>query len=45
MPDAFDSELDDYYESLEERGECIVCGEDVPPKRQYCSKACYRADN
>ena len=42
--EAFDDDLDRYYETLDEVGECRLCGGCVKENKEYCSESCYRGD-
>lgn len=44
MKDAFDDELQNYYDSLTETKECAMCGCDIDTDRIYCSYKCAMAD-
>ena len=44
MKDAFDDELQNYYDSLTETKECAMCGCDIDTDRMYCSYKCAMAD-
>ena len=43
--EAFDDELDRYYDSIGKASECRLCGEYVYEDRDYCSESCRRIDN
>lgn len=39
-----DYDLDNYYDSLEEKKECAMCGALIEPDDIYCSNTCRSAD-
>jgi len=38
-----DYDLDRYYESIEEQGECKECGTTIDLDKHYCSRDCFNA--
>ena len=43
--EAFDDDLDRYYDSIDKVGECSMCGEAVYEDKEYCSRGRYVADS
>ncbi len=43
--EAFDNELDAYYDSIDKVNDCKVCGDAIYEDKEYCSRGCYVADN
>lgn len=41
--EAFDNELHDYLESLEDKHECSECGTPIEENQTYCSSDCFKA--
>ena len=43
--EAFDDDLDRYYDSIDKSNDCATCGEAIYHDKVYCSNNCRIADN